>query len=110
MGIDMDVSFVYHTTKPLTLADYVQQIGRGGRRGSETNCRVFLCNNDDGILKRFLSRDNIDRSSISTRDLEIFQVQNMSSTEKCWWNQIDEHFGISPTLEECGTCNYCKIT
>lgn len=58
MGIDKpDIGSVIHYHMPKSLEDYIQQIGRGGRDGSEAYCHLFL---DETDARRIHSLAHVD--------------------------------------------------
>ena len=43
MGIDVpDIELIVHFNTPLSMTDYIQQIGRAGRDGRKAHCVLFM--------------------------------------------------------------------
>ena len=48
MGIDVsDIELVVHFNAPISMTDYIQQIGRAGRDGRKAHCILFYDQNGD---------------------------------------------------------------
>ncbi len=58
MGIDVpDIELVVHFNAPISMTDYIQQIGRAGRDGRKAHCVLFYDQNgDDELSQTALSR------------------------------------------------------
>ncbi|DBA84790.1 TPA: hypothetical protein ACH3X1_016785 [Trebouxia sp. C0004] len=64
MGVDAQgVRGVVHMTLPRSLEEYVQQIGRAGRDGSESYCQLFLDDADFLRLRSLAHSDGIESSN-----------------------------------------------
>ncbi|HKK01944.1 MAG TPA: ATP-dependent DNA helicase RecQ, partial [Desulfuromonadales bacterium] len=54
MGIDKaDIRAIYHYNLPKTLENYMQEIGRAGRDGSDAHCEILACADDLTVLANF---------------------------------------------------------
>ena len=59
MGIDVpDIELVVHFNAPISMTDYIQQIGRAGRNGRKAHCVIFYDQNgdDDAISNSFIKK------------------------------------------------------
>ena len=60
MGIDVsDIELVVHFNAPISMTDYIQQIGRAGRDGRKAHCVLFYDQNgdDDTVLGQLYQED-----------------------------------------------------
>ena len=58
MGIDKaDIRAIYHFNLPKTLENYVQEIGRAGRDGKPSVCKLLACADDCTVLANFTYGD-----------------------------------------------------
>jgi len=66
MGIDLSsVEAVIHATMPRSMEEYVQQIGRAGRDGSEASCYVFLDAGDFRLLRSLAHTAVVDSRAVA---------------------------------------------
>ncbi len=66
MGIDKaDVRYVYHYNLPKSLESYSQEIGRAGRDGEESICKLFACADDVPTLENFAFGDTPTREALA---------------------------------------------
>lgn len=73
MGIDISsVDAVVHATMPRSLEEYVQQIGRAGRDGSQGRCFAHLSDQDFISLRSLAYSGMVSRDAIATVLSKIF--------------------------------------
>ncbi len=77
MGIDKsNIRYVYHFNPPKSLENYAQEIGRAGRDGEISHCRLLLVPDDRIVLENFIYGDTPSRESISRFINEIAKQEN----------------------------------
>ncbi|WP_297598286.1 ATP-dependent DNA helicase RecQ [uncultured Cetobacterium sp.] len=65
MGIDKsDIRNVIHYNLPKSLENYAQEIGRAGRDGEKSFCKVLATKEDLAILKNFIYGDFIEKNTL----------------------------------------------
>ena len=66
MGIDKsDIRAVYHYNLPKSLENYMQEIGRAGRDGMDSQCHLLACRDDLTVLENFTYGDTPDPESLA---------------------------------------------
>jgi ATP-dependent DNA helicase Q4 len=88
MGIDIaSVDAVVHATMPRSLEEYVQQIGRAGRDGSEGQCYAHLAEQDFISLRSLAYSGTVTKESVKTVLSRVFPQSEEEAQEK---NSEDE--------------------
>ena len=111
MGIDVpDVELVIHFNTPLSMIDYIQQIGRGGRDQTiNAHCVLFYDHNgDDGrIVKSFLKK--ADKTSKQAKQLLMQNYGEMRAfleSEDCLVQDVLRYQGQTEE-KSCKCCTNC---
>ena len=80
MGIDVsDIELVVHFNAPISMTDYIQQIGRAGRDGRKAHCVLFYDQNgdDDAISNSFIKKAKKQSPrAAKTIEVKLKQVHN----------------------------------
>jgi ATP-dependent DNA helicase RecQ len=75
MGVDKsDIRAVYHYNLPKSLENYSQEIGRAGRDGEPSICRMLVCPDDLNVLENFIYGDTPDESALRSLTAELFSL------------------------------------
>jgi len=109
MGINISsLGAVIHLAMPRSLEDYVQQVGRAGRDGSEVGCWVLLDDADHQRLRSLCCSNAVDLSSVelllhtvfAPPEWEAAHVVMPNSTEKVPDTQsLRIRYGVLPITE-----------
>ena len=80
MGIDIpDIRLIIHFTPALSLTDYVQQIGRAGRDGGQSQAYLLHCPRDDDLLK-YMTEKQLQQPDFKQKngysDVDLQRVRN----------------------------------
>lgn len=109
MGIDVsDIELVVHFNAPLSMTDYIQQIGRAGRDGRKAHCVLFYEQNgdDEGIVHSFIRKAGKNsRKSVNQLKEQWKQVQKFICSNNCMTCDILDYQG----QHETKTCKKCTI-
>ena len=110
MGIDVhDIELVVHFNAPISMTDYIQQIGRAGRDGRKAHCVLFYDQNgdDDAISNSFIKKSKKQSAKAAkTIKSNLNQVHNFIHSESCMVCDILEHQGQHET-KTCKRCTVC---
>jgi ATP-dependent DNA helicase RecQ len=76
MGVDKaNIRSVYHYNLPKSLENYAQEIGRSGRDGATSICRMFVCPDDLNVLENFVYGDTPTLVAIRSLVDDIFALE-----------------------------------
>ena len=110
MGIDVsDIELVVHFNAPISMTDYIQQIGRAGRDGRKAHCVLFYDQNgdDEAISNRFIKKAKKQSAKAAkTIKLNLNQVHNFIHSDNCMVCDILEYQGQNET-KTCKRCTVC---
>lgn len=95
---------VFHLGLPRSVIQYVQEIGRGGRDGSDCNCIAWVSGTDAARLKKHPGISERDRRDVS-ESWAFF-----SNITRCRHAFLDELMAASPKCggEPCSSCDLCR--
>lgn len=110
MGIDVpDIELVIHFNTPISMTDYIQQIGRAGRDGRKARCILFYGQNgDDAKIVNSLRKKAAQTSKQAAHTIQkrYQQMQDFLSDTGCMRNAILQYQGqIEQTICKC--CTNC---
>ena len=109
MGIDVpDIELVVHFNAPISMTDYIQQIGRAGRDGRKAHCVLFYDQNgdDDAVSNSFIKKAKKQSAKAAkTIKSNLNQVHNFIHSDNCMVCDILEYQG----QHEAKTCKRCTI-
>ena len=109
MGIDVsDIELVVHFNAPISMTDYIQQIGRAGRDGRKAHCVLFYDQNgdDDAISASFIKKAKKQSpKAAKTIKARLSQVRDFINSNNCMVSDILEYQG----QHEVKTCKRCTV-
>ena len=110
MGIDVpDIELVMHFNAPISMTDYIQQIGRAGRDGRKVHCVLFYDQNgdDDSISNSFIRKAKKQSTKAAkTIRSNLNQVHNFIHSDSCMVRDILKYQGQHET-KTCKRCTVC---
>ena len=111
MGIDVpDVELCIHFNTPISMMDYIQQIGRGGRDGQIRTCCVLFYdrNGDDERIIRSFIKKAAKRSGQAAEFMEqnYSDIKAFINSDNC---MVQEVLAYQGQREEktCKCCTNC---
>ena len=109
MGIDVsDIELVVHFNAPISMTDYIQQIGRAGRDGRKVHCVLFYDQNgdDDSISNSFIKKAKKQSPKVAkVIKAKLRQVHNFIHSDSCMVCDILKYQG----QHEAKTCKRCTV-
>ena len=110
MGIDVpDIELVLHFNTPLSMTDYIQQIGRGGRN-QKTRCTCVLFYEENGDDKKIVysftkrAEEESKKAASMIRD-NYKQMQEFIHSDNCMMQDVLAYQGqIEKKTCKCCTC------
>lgn len=106
MGIDKpDVRWILHYDIPSNIESYYQQIGRAGRDGNDSECKLLFGKKDIGIIRWFHNKLPPGEKKIASGQLNT--LINYCETKKCRRRPLMNYFGEKYTQPNCGNCDAC---
>ena len=110
MGIDVpDIELVIHFNAPVSMTDYIQQIGRAGRDGRKARCILFYDQNgDDQKIVRSLRKKaaQTSKKAADTIKAHYRQMQDFLSDTSCMRNAVLRYQGQNEQTI-CKCCTNC---
>ena len=101
MGIDKpDVRFVIHLDVPTSVENYVQETGRAGRDGKDSECILYF-SKAECVRKTFVLTSDAERASFS-------KMVKFSEATTCRRAHLHAHFEQQMPSHECKTCDNCN--
>ena len=109
MGIDVpDIELVVHFNAPISMTDYIQQIGRAGRDGRKAHCVLFYDQNgdDDAISASFIKKAKKQSPKVAkVIKAKLRQVHDFINSNNCMVSDILKYQG----QHEVKTCKRCTV-
>ena len=106
MGIDVpDIELVVHYNSPISMTDYIQQIGRAGRDGRTAHC-VLMYNKSDDEIVNALKKNNQFKDAKKIINKQYKEVKAFINSTNCMNIDILEYQGEEQT-NVCKKCTCC---
>ena len=110
MGIDVaDIELVVHFNAPISMTDYIQQIGRAGRDERKAHCVLFYDQNgdDDTISNSFIKKAKKQSpEAAKVIKAKLSQVHDFINSNNCMVSDILKYQGQHET-KTCKRCTVC---
>ena len=109
MGIEVpDIELVMHFNAPISMTDYIQQIGRAGRDGRKAHCILLYDQNgdDDAISNSFIKKAKKQSPKVAkVIKAKLRQVHDFIHSDNCMVSDILKYHG----QHEVKTCKRCTV-
>lgn len=110
MGIDVpDIELIIHFNAPVSMTDYIQQVGRAGRDGRKARCILFYDQNgDDQKIVHSLRKKTAQTSKKAADTIKAHyqQMQDFLSDTSCMRNAVLHYQGQNEQTI-CKCCTNC---
>ena len=109
MGIDVpDVELILHFNAPISMTDYIQQIGRAGRDGRKAHCVLFYDHNgdDDKIIANLIKKSVENPKALAIMKKNHQQISEFVDSTNCMVQDILSYQGQEET-KSCKCCTNC---
>lgn len=110
MGIDVpNVELIIHFNVPISMTDYIQQIGRAGRNGQKAHCVLFFDQNGDDEKIAIVFQKKAKTDSPMAGKLLKANAQEMrrfAGSEDCMVREILRFQG-QQEVKNCKCCTNC---
>jgi len=109
MGIDVpDVELILHFNAPISMTDYIQQIGRAGRDGRKAHCVLFYDHNGDDskITASLIKKSAENPKALTTMKKNHQQISEFVDNTNCMVQDILSYQGQEET-KSCKCCTNC---
>ena len=106
MGIDVpDIELVVHYNSPISMNDYIQQIGRAGRDGRTAHC-VLMYSNTDGKIVNAIKKNNHFKNAKKIIDKQYKEVKAFINSTNCMNIDVLDYQGQKEN-NVCKKCTCC---
>lgn len=112
MGIDKpDIRSIVHYGSPSSMEAYVQQIGRAGRDGLNSNCLMLFSDNDFASYNSdFYLENKTELSKVTAKESLALLQKYCNDLTSCRRKAILDFFHEVAPYDRCGTCDSCLRT